>query len=243
LETVPGGWETPSRSHLALASPPGAPRGPPPARTSPGACSQLWGGRTRAESVQGRWARGRMLLGSQHPPSPWQPPHPSWDAARPDDEVISGGERGRQAGSGDPPGPGRHPNLPATITRCAWKAGAARAGPPSPNPRAGAGGSAHQHSSEHQNPGQSRPHPSSQLPDRGWARGWEQGGPWRAETPPNRGHGWTPGAEKQKAGRQLPNTAGASLHPPAPTAPRAPGSEPQIIAPTRLTLIRTSRSR
>lgn len=26
------------------------------------------------------------------------PPHPSWDAARPDDEVISGGERGRQAG-------------------------------------------------------------------------------------------------------------------------------------------------
>lgn len=40
-----------------------------------------------------------MLLGNQHPPSPWQPPHPSWDATRPDDEVIrrGAGEAGRQA--------------------------------------------------------------------------------------------------------------------------------------------------
>lgn len=41
-----------------------------------------------------------MLLGNQHPPLPWQPPHPSWDVAHPDDEVISRGERGRQAGRG-----------------------------------------------------------------------------------------------------------------------------------------------
>lgn len=59
--------------------PAGAPRGPPPTRTSPGACSQLWrggggGGRMHAELVQGGWARGWMLLGNQHPLSPWQPP-------------------------------------------------------------------------------------------------------------------------------------------------------------------------
>lgn len=92
-----------------------------------------------AELVQGRWARGWMLLGNQHPPLPWQPPHPSWDAARPDDEVIRGGERGRQAGSGDLLGPGRHPNLLATVTHCTRKAGAAHAGHP-PHPCTGAGG-------------------------------------------------------------------------------------------------------
>lgn len=127
------------------------------------------------------------------------PPHPSWDAARPDDEVISRGERGRQAGSGDLPGPGRHPNLPATVTRCTRKAGAARAGhPPRPPPSLHWGGQAAlpiillaapaRCLPERQNPHgavQIRSHPSSQLPDGGWAREWESGGPDMQSPPPH----------------------------------------------------------
>lgn len=84
--------------------PAGAPRGPPPTRTSPGACSQLWrggggGGKDACRIGPGRVGEGMDV--ARQPASSVAmatPPHPSWDAARPDDEVISGGERGRQAG-------------------------------------------------------------------------------------------------------------------------------------------------
>lgn len=242
METVP--WKPfPEDGKPPLAPPcpgqppPGAPRGPPPARTSLGACSLLWGGGEDACRIGPGWVGEGMDVARQPASSITMatPPHPSWDAARPDDEVISRGERGRQAGSGDLPGPGRHPNLPATVTRCARKAGAARAGhPPRPPPSLHWGGQAAlpiillaapaRCLPEHQNPHgavQIRSHPSSQLPDGGWAREWESGGPDMQSPPPTKRG---PGAEKQGEGSRLPNTEGASLHPcwhPPPPEPPA----------------------
>lgn len=60
---------------------------------------------------------------------------------------------------------------------------------------------------EHQNPhgaGLSRPHPSLQLPDGGWAWGWESGGPLWTESPkPEAMAGPWELKKQEKAGRCL----------------------------------------
>lgn len=205
------------------------------------------GGTTHAKSVQGGWARGWMSLGNQHPPSPWQPPHPSWDAARPDDEVISGGQRGRQAGSGDLRGlAGTQTCLPPS------RAAPGKPGPPvldPPHPCTAAGGRLCRSAF-----GWWCPHGASQSPKipavpskalLAQACSFNpQPGERELSVPTGRATPktgpWLELKSRGKAGRCL-RGRGPPL--PAPATPRAPGREPQIIAPTRLTLIRTSRSR
>lgn len=103
METVPSGWETPSRSHRAPASPPpglhGDPHQPAPPQGHAASYGVAGGGEDACRIGPGRVGEGMDV--ARQPASSVAmatPPHPSWDAARPDDEVISGGERGRQAG-------------------------------------------------------------------------------------------------------------------------------------------------
>lgn len=178
-------------------------------------------------------------------------PHPSWDAARPNDEVIrrGAGEAGRQpgpAGAWQAPKPAchRHALHPESQGHPCWTS------PPPSLHRGGrlcrlAFGWQRLHGACRSTkiptvPGRADLAPDhSSQPETGGRESRVSLGQSDPQTRAMAGPHEL--KNKGKTGGCLPWRGPPST--PGTRRPGAPGSEPQIIAPTRLTLIRTSRSR
>lgn len=206
METVP--WKPfpadgkpPVAPTVPWPAPLGAPRGPPAASTSPEAHSQRWRGDHACQIGPGRVGEGMDV--ARQPASSITmatPPHPSWDAARPDDEVISGGERGRQAGSGDLRGLAGTQTCPPPSRAAPGKPGPPVLDPPTSLHRRGWAALPisirlvvpARRFSEPQNPRcaeQSRPHSSLRLQSTASGTGTE--GPYGQSHPQKQGRGWS----------------------------------------------------